>query len=946
MNNSCVTKFSLFACLVFAYQTGLAGDKTIDGGAGTNTLNITAPGVNDLSFFPTINLTNSTLTLTDASGGTITAAGIVDPDYLDNTGLMINSIDYTFVDSSLSNNAWGRGSMHDGSLGGTYGVAVDEVNKKIHLFQKGTSTYATYHASRVGWNSVEDQNIGKYVTNMGSTSVAFTLYGSPINDYVSAGGKADTLSTYGGNDQVYPAGGADVVDLGVGNDVVFVNTASLTEDSSINGGDGSDTLNFGTIFNLDGNSQSEDASVSIDISSIGNAFNFENIVGTRGGNDTLTGDANANVLIGSGGTDTLNGGEGNDTLYGDWATDDTSGATYGLRYYDVSSSSYWGDDILNGGAGDDVLVGNGGDDTLNGGAGADTLTGGAGNNTFVITSNGGGDGSAAEGDTITDFTDGTDAIGFDTSLTFGNLTIESSGSNTVIKNGSNYLATISGVSSSSITAVDFQSTSTSALTLNGTSGDDILIGGAGNDTFNGLGGSDTLMGWAGNDTFNITNKSGAYADTVTGGAGNDVLSINYSGISSMADFTTNLTNSTLTLTDASGGTITAAGIVDPDYLDNTGLMINSIDYTFVDSSLSNNAWGRGSMHDGSLGGTYGVAVDEVNKKIHLFQKGTSTYATYHASRVGWNSVEDQNIGKYVTNMGSTSVAFTLYGSPINDYVSAGGKADTLSTYGGNDQVYPAGGADVVDLGVGNDVVFVNTASLTEDSSINGGDGSDTLNFGTIFNLDGNSQSEDASVSIDISSIGNAFNFENIVGTRGGNDTLTGDANANVLIGSGGTDTLNGGEGNDTLYGDWATDDTSGATYGLRYYDVSSSSYWGDDILNGGAGDDVLVGNGGDDTLNGGAGADTLTGGAGIDTYVIREDNGGSSISDADTITDFTDGTDIIGMSGLNYSDLTREQGTGSYSSHVIVKKTDSGEFLTIIQNISLGNIDDNDFSAI
>ena len=528
-------------CLLILCHGVIAYTKVIDGGAGDNTLIITASGVNDLGHFPTINLTNSTLTLTDASGGTITATGIVDPDYLDNTGLTINSIDYTFVDSSLSNNAYGRGSMHDGSLGGTYGVACDDTNKKVYMFQKGTSTYATYHASRVGWNSVEDQYVCRYVRAFNNTYIAFTLYGSPINDYVSAGPTADILSTYAGNDQVYPAGGADIVDLGVGNDVVFVNVASLTEDSSINGGDGSDTLNFGTIFNLDGNSQSEDASVSINIASIGNASNFENIVGTRGGNDTLTGDGNANVLIGSGGTDTLNGGAGNDTLYGDWATDDTSGATYGLRYYDVSSSSYWGNDILNGGAGDDILVGNGGDDTLDGGTGADTLTGGAGNNTFVITSSSGGS-TPEVGDTITDFTDGSDAIGFDASLTFGNLAIESSGSNTVIKNGSNYLATISGVSSSSITAIDFQSTSTSALTLNGTSGNDILIGGAGNDTFNGLGGSDTLMGWAGNDTFNITNKSGSYSETVTGGAGNDVLSINYSGISSLADFTTKLTN--------------------------------------------------------------------------------------------------------------------------------------------------------------------------------------------------------------------------------------------------------------------------------------------------------------------------------------------------------------------------------------------------------------------
>ena len=93
---------------------------------------------------------------------------------------------------------------------------------------------------------------------------------------------------------------------------------------------------------------------------------------------------------------------------------------------------------------------------------------------------------------------------------------------------------------------------------------------------------------------------------------------------------------------------------------------------------------------------------------------------------------------------------------------------------------------------------------------------------------------------------------------------------------------------------------------------------GNDTLNGNAGDDVLVASGGNDTLDGGAGADTLTGGAGIDYFIIRSGDGGSSITDADTITDFTNDTDIIGMSGLNFSDLTREQGTGSYISHVVV----------------------------
>jgi len=103
---------------------------------------------------------------------------------------------------------------------------------------------------------------------------------------------------------------------------------------------------------------------------------------------------------------------------------------------------------------------------------------------------------------------------------------------------------------------------------------------------------------------------------------------------------------------------------------------------------------------------------------------------------------------------------------------------------------------------------------------------------------------------------------------------------------------------------------------------------------------------GQDIIDGGEGADTLTGGAGIDTFVIRAGDGGSSITDADIIIDFNDTIDIIGMSGLEYSQLTIEQGTGDYANHIVVKKTDTGEFLVIIQNTSLSSISNADFSAI
>jgi len=119
-----------------------------------------------------------------------------------------------------------------------------------------------------------------------------------------------------------------------------------------------------------------------------------------------------------------------------------------------------------------------------------------------------------------------------------------------------------------------------------------------------------------------------------------------------------------------------------------------------------------------------------------------------------------------------------------------------------------------------------------------------------------------------------------------------------------------------------------------------------DNLYGGAGNDTLNGTAGDNILDGGTGADTIYSGGGSDTIVIRSGDGGSSIEDADVITDFSDTNDIVGLSGLNFSDVTPQQGPGSYSSHVIVKENSTGDFLVIIQNQSIGNIDDNDFSAI
>ena len=87
-----------------------------------------------------------------------------------------------------------------------------------------------------------------------------------------------------------------------------------------------------------------------------------------------------------------------------------------------------------------------------------------------------------------------------------------------------------------------------------------------------------------------------------------------------------------------------------------------------------------------------------------------------------------------------------------------------------------------------------------------------------------------------------------------------------------------------------------------------------DKLYGGGGDDVLVGNNGDDQFDGGTGSDTITTGSGSDQIILRARDGGDELSDADIITDFTDGSDTFGLdNGLLYTELTRTQGTGDLS---------------------------------
>ena len=157
----------------------------------------------------------------------------------------------------------------------------------------------------------------------------------------------------------------------------------------------------------------------------------------------LEGDERRNTLRGTRGNDQISGLGGNDRLYGLAGNDQLVGGTGYDRLYGGKGS-----DILKGGAGRDRLEGSNGADTLYGDTDADRLIGGNGRDIFAI-------GTASGADTIQDFKDRKDRIGLLEQLQFTNLEIYQIGKDTWISVGSDPIAILKNVQSSTIGKADF-----------------------------------------------------------------------------------------------------------------------------------------------------------------------------------------------------------------------------------------------------------------------------------------------------------------------------------------------------------------------------------------------------------------------------------------------------------------------------------------------------------
>src|SRR4051794_15129288 len=232
------------------------------------------------------------------------------------------------------------------------------------------------------------------------------------------------------------------------------------------------------------------------LSELNGALPKANLFGGAG-NDVLTGGSATDLLFGQTGNDTLLGKGGNDQLFGGADNDTLTGGD--------------GDDQVFGESGNDRMIWNPGEDTdLNeGGDGTDTVevNGGNGAEVFTATANG----------TRVRF-DRLDPAPFSIDIgTSENLVVNANGGNDSFSATGNLAALIK-------VTVDG---SAGDDTLLGTNGADLILGGGGNDFVDGQQGHDRALLGAGDDVFQWDPGDGS--DVVEGQDGLDTLLFNGSG---------------------------------------------------------------------------------------------------------------------------------------------------------------------------------------------------------------------------------------------------------------------------------------------------------------------------------------------------------------------------------------------------------------------------------
>jgi Ca2+-binding RTX toxin-like protein len=897
---------------------GLAGNDTIDGGAGSDRAeywNASSGVIVDLAAGTAI-----------GGAGTDVLSNIENISGSQHSDVLTGDTNANSLTGFTGNDSLYGGKGNDNLTGGLGDDSIDGGDSSDSAAYYDATSGVTVNLAVGTATGGGGTDVLVSIESVNGSNFNDLLTGNSLSNYLGGGAGNDTLDGAAGNDNLAGGLGDDSLNGGADYDnidysssataAVIVNLATGTA----SGGDGNDVL-----LNIEGVS--------------GSAFN-DHITGNSGGNNLSGRDGN-DTLLGGDGNDNLTGGAGDDSLDGGSGTDAANyneaiaGVTINLAAGTVTggsgtdsltsienvSGSQFNDSLtgdtgansLYAGVGNDTLMGGDGVDTLTGGLGNDSLDGGAGTDlaqfndgTLGVTVNlatgtaSGGDGTdtltgienlygSKQGDSLT----GDDnANRLDAQL--GNDTLQGAGGNDFLIGGlgddsldggsgfdyAQYNDATAGVTvnlsagtasggagNDVLAAIEYVYGSSYGDTLTGDDNANVLDGQAGNDLISGGGGQDTLIGGDGNDSL----YGGTEADTLIGGAGNDTMDggaildrvnlndLNFAHYLS-ATSGVNINLATGSVQDGQGGTDTLINI--------NFVLASNFDDTVTGSTVSNlfEQFEGGAGNDTIDGGAIDPVL-QLNANRATYHSATAAVSVNLATGTATGGAGNDTLIN-INHVRGTSYADTLIGSTTSLTEQFEGRA-------GNDTIDGAGGTDMVRYDSATVAVNVN---LVTNLASDGLGGTDTLS-----------------------------NIEGIRGSGYG-DTLTGGNTANgsgaidgfeFFMGQGGNDTIDGGVGYDRA--DY-TNSTTGVnvTLGGTSNGTASDGWGGTDTLiniegiRASENNDTLTGSdtGAYESFEGRGGSDTIDGKGGTDRIDYQSATAGVSVNIATgTASDGYGGTD-------------------------------------------------------
>ncbi|MBC2732440.1 S8 family serine peptidase [Thiobacillus sp.] len=816
----------------------------------------------------------------NGGAGTDTLAGLDGNDtyYVDNAGDVVTENANQGTDTVYSSIDYTDYSSIDYTLGANLeNLILTSWYTDGGDWYWGSGSYANGTGNNLN-NRIDGNLADNFLQGLGGND---TLIGGYGYDNLLGGDGNDLLDGGDDEDSLNGGAGADTMVGGNGNDTYYIDNAGDTVIETEAAGSGIDTVQFSlasdyTLVNVENllrDSWSGDVAVSH-------------------GNFRTVGNASGNLLSGNLGSDTLIGLGGNDTFYGGWADgavdvmeggsgDDTYNVdaedivteladegidlvyVNGLGAYtlqdNVENGQRYTGGSLTGNGLDNRLTGSYENDTLVGLAGNDTIDGGSGVDALI---GGGGDDTY-----LVDST--TDVIS----------EMAGQGTDTIISRVSLSLASIADVENLTLYGRGY-SYSDSPINGTGNGLDNVITGNGAANRLDGGAGIDTLVGGLGGDTYVVDNLGDQIVEY---GYGTDTVesSISYS-LASLND----VENLTLTGTALSG-----------TGNDRNNLIVGNAAANTLDGGAGNDTLDGGAGIDTLIGGTGNdvYIVDSSSDTITEYSSGGTdtvqssvTYSLVDTDGAGSNGGSVENL----TLTGASAI--TGMGNALSNVIVGNVAANTLY---GND------GDDILDGGAGNDV-------------LNGGNGSDTASYtNTTAAVTVNLQTGQATGGAGSDTL---TLIENVTGGRG-NDSIVGDASANVLDGWGGDDTLQGGAGDDFYLVDSISDvviesfdqgidtvKTSASGYslaanvenlildGVEYPEEGSGSWMNgfgnglNNVITGNYVDNYIDAGDGNDTLDGQAGSDYLIGREGSDVYLFGRGYDADTIYDGQSVGSDTD----------------------------------------------------------